>query len=79
MFNALKRRQRVPMETMLDVEGLPKERVAYLKDLIMLWKKQDQGTPQETDNDDVKPSDFIVRKSHVLGGEMTRAMAYEED
>ncbi len=70
------------MKTTLDIEGLPKERVAYLKDLIMLWKKQGEDQPQkaeeDAEEDDVKPSDFIVKKSHIIGGEMTRAMAYED-
>lgn len=62
------------METTLDVQGLRKERVSYLKDLIELWKKQDQ--PGQQEEDDVKPSDFIVKHSNVKGGRVTRAMAY---
>ena len=64
------------MEATLDVQGLPKERIDYLKNLIELWKKQDQSQPQGED-DDIKPSDFIVKHSNVKGGKVTRAMAYE--
>lgn len=65
------------METTLDVKGLPKERIAYLQNLITLWKKQDQNRHQETEEGNVKPSDFIVKDSDVKGGRVTRAMAYE--
>ena len=64
------------MEATLDVQGLPKERIDYLKNLIELWKKQDQSQPQGED-DDIKPSDFIVKHSNVKGGKVTRSMAYE--
>ena len=36
-----------------------------------------QDQPAEEGDDDVKPSDFIVKHSNVKGGRVTRAMAYE--
>ena len=64
------------MEATLNIQGLRKERIEYLKHLVELWKKQDQPGQQAAE-DDVKPSDFIVKHSNVKGGRVTRAMAYE--
>ncbi len=63
----------------LDVKGLPQEKVNYLQQLIERWKEQTKARPEEQreDEDDVKPSDFIVKHSNVKGGIVTRAMAYE--
>jgi len=71
------------METTLDIRGLPEERVEYLKSLIELWKKdeteeQDQKTPKSIVKRKVRPEEFIVKKSHIIGGNMTRAMVYED-
>ena len=71
------------METTLDIRGLPEERVEYLKNLIELWKKdetkeQDQKTPKSIVKRKVRPEELIVRKSHIIGGKITRAMAYED-
>ena len=76
MFNIKKLRRRTHMETTIDVKGLPEGRIQYLKNLIALWQKQDAHSQQD-EEDDVKPSDFIVKHSNVKGGEVTRAMAYE--
>lgn len=64
------------MEATLNIQGLRKERVEHLKYLVELWKKQDQPE-QQAEEDDVKPSDFIVKHSNVKDGRVTRAMAYE--
>ena len=75
------------METTLDLQGLRKERVEYLKGLIELWKKQDQQLETKAPSPDmpmpivkrrVDPAEFLVVKSHVIGGEFTRAMAYDD-
>ena len=67
----------------LDVQGLSKARVDYLKELIELWKKQD-SRPQEEADLQVRGSDldkdivFATHQSHIIGGKITRAMAYED-
>ena len=70
------------METTLDVRGLPEDRIEYLKHLITLWKDQETKAPSLTVPTTVKrnvhPSEFLVVKSHVIGDEVTRAMAYDE-
>ena len=65
------------MET-IDVRGLPKEKVDYLQQLVRRWKQEQKPTAAQ-EGDDVKPSDFTVQKSHIIGGKLTRAMAYEDD
>ncbi len=65
------------MET-IDVRGLPKEKVDYLQQLVRKWKQEQEPAPAQDDGD-VKPSDFTVQKSHIIGGKLTRAMAYEDD
>ncbi len=67
------------METLtLDVQGVSEEKINYLQQLVELWKGQAKTRPEEQgDEDDVKPSDFIVRDSMIEGG-VTRAMAYED-
>ena len=71
----------VNMDTVdtLDIKGLPQEKVNYLQQLIERWKEQAKARTenQPGDEDDVKPSDFIVKHSNVKGGRVTRAMAYE--
>jgi len=64
------------MEATLNIQGLRKERIEYLKHLVELWKTQDPPEHQ-SEEDDLKPSDFIVKHSDVKGGRVTRAMAYE--
>ena len=68
------------METALDVAGLPEERIQYLKDLIAIWKGQGEDSDglQPITKRKVDPSEFIVKDSDVIGGEVTRAMAYDE-
>jgi len=71
------------METTLDIRGLPEERVEYLKSLTKLWKKdetkeQEQKTPKPIVKRKVRPEEFIVKKSRIIEGKMTRAMAYED-
>ena len=68
------------METLtLDVRGVSEEKINYLQQLVELWKGQGKARPEEQqgDEDDVKPSDFIVKHSNVKGGIVTREMAYE--
>lgn len=71
------------METTLNVEGLSEDRIEYLKNLIELWRKQEAGE-QATDGPKpiikrkVSPDEFIVKNSGVKGGQVTRAMAYED-
>ena len=60
----------------IDVQGLPKEKVDYLQRLVEQWKQEQEPAPEQED-DDVKPSDFIVKHSNVKGGIVTREMAYE--
>ena len=65
----------------IEVEGLPEEKVSYLEQLIRRWRVEEQTQAEEqheSDEEDVKPSDFIVKKSHIIG-ELTRAAAYEDD
>ena len=73
------------MGTMLDVQDLPDERVEYLKNLIELWRKQEgqekkeqaRSVPTPIIKRKVNPDEFIVKKSNIIGGRVTRAMAYE--
>lgn len=75
------------MGTMLDIQDLPDDRVEYLKNLIALWRKQEgqekkkqtRSIPTPIVKRKVSPDEFIVKKSHVIGGTMTRAMAYDDD
>jgi hypothetical protein len=64
------------MEATLNLQGLRQERIEYLKHLVEFWKKHDLSG-QQTTEDEVKPADFIVKRSDVKGGRVTRAMAYE--
>ena len=75
-----KSRPRTLTETTLDVAGLPKEKIQYLKDLIALWSEQAEDSEgiQFITKRKVDPSEFIVKNSNVIGGEVTRAMAYDE-
>ena len=68
------------METILDVSGLPKERIQYLKNLVAVWKARGEYNDglQPIIKRKVAPSEFIVKDSDVVGGELTRAMAYDE-
>ena len=75
-----KSQRRAQMETTLDVAGLPEERIQYLKSLIATWKGQSRDSDglQPIAKRKVDPSEFIVKDSDVIGGEVTRAMAYDE-
>ena len=68
------------METILDVSGLPKERIQYLKNLVAVWKARGEYNDglQPIIKRKVAPSEFILKDSDVVGGELTRAMAYDE-
>ena len=68
------------METTLDVAGLPEERIKYLKNLVAVWKTRGECSDglQPIIKRKVVPSEFIVKDSDVVGGEVTRAMAYDE-
>jgi hypothetical protein len=59
----------------IDVQGLPKEKVNYLQRLVAQWKLEQEPAPEQ--EEDVNPSDFIVKHSNVKGGIITREMAYE--
>ena len=63
------------MET-LDVRGLPEEKVRQLEQIIKIWKTEAE-THEEYD-EDVNPTDFIVRDSDIKGT-LTRAMAYDHE
>ena len=68
------------METTLDVAGLPEDRIQYLKNLVVIWKARGEhsGGLQPIIKRKVAPSEFIVKDSDVVDGEVTRAMAYDE-
>ena len=68
------------METTLDVAGLPEDRIQYLKNLVAIWKARSEHSDelQPIIKRKVAPSEFIVKDSDVVGGEVTRAMAYDE-
>ncbi len=68
------------METTLDVAGLPEDRIQYLKNLVAIWKArgENSGGLQPIIKRKFAPSEFIVKDSDVVGGEVTRAMAYDE-
>ena len=77
-----KQRPEIDMETLtLDVRGIPDEKVHYLQQLIERWKRESQpaDAPPKIVKRKVDPSEFIVKKSHIIGGELTRAMAYDDD
>ena len=68
------------MDTLkVDVRGFPDEKVCELERLIERWKQAAQATdgPQPIIKRNVDPAEFIVRDSDVIGGEVTRAMAYD--
>ncbi len=67
----------------LDVEGLHEDRIQYLKDLVELWKEQDNQVQKAADdqalgNDLDQDIDFATHKSHIIGG-ISRATAYEDE
>ena len=64
----------------LDVRGLPEEKVQHLQQLIERWRQQKQAEDalEPIKKRKVDPSEFIVKESHIIGGKMTRAMAYED-
>ena len=68
------------METVLDVRDLPDERVEYLKNLITLWRKQDQDRPEEKNEKAVDREDqdivFTAHPSKVIG-RLTRQEIYD--
>ena len=68
------------MGTILDVQDLPDERVEYLKNLIALWRKQNQHHPEEKSGKAVKREDqdivFTAHPSKVIG-RLTRQEIYD--
>ena len=68
------------METVLDVRGLPDERVEYLKNLITIWRKQDQDRSEEKIEKNVDREDqdivFTTHPSKVIG-RLTRQEIYD--
>jgi hypothetical protein len=72
--------QTAHMETVLDVRDLPDERVEYLKNLITLWRKQNQDHPKEKSEKAVKEEDrdivFTAHPSKVIG-RLTRQEIYD--
>ena len=69
----------------LDIKGLPKDKVHYLQQLIKQWRMEQEAAQAPPANAlkpilkrKVDPSEFLVVKSQVIGGEVTRAMAYDE-
>ena len=68
------------METKLDVAGLPEERIQYLKNLVAVWKARGEHSDglQPIIKRKVAPSEFIVKDSDIVGGELARAVAYDE-
>jgi len=63
------------MGKVLDVEGLPEDRVAYLESLIVIFRKQHQKSREQNGQGQV--SVFATHDSDVIGGEFNRANAYE--
>ena len=67
---------------MTDITDLSDEKVTYLKSLIAQWKKREaeevllspHGVKRTVD-----PNEFIVKPSHIIGGMLTRKMAYDDD
>lgn len=71
------------MEKTLDLEGLPEDRIQYLKNLIAIWRGPNQNAqatdaPKPIVKRRVSPDEFIVKNSNIIGGKVTRAMAYED-
>ena len=70
------------MET-IDVTGLPKDRIEYIKNMIALWKKQDNGAENaippvpDIPKRKVDPSEFAVTDSK-LKAPYSRDLAYED-
>ena len=70
------------MEGTLDVQGLPGDRIQYLKNLIALWKKQDERGQQEKEEDKQSTADpdsdivFATHPSKVIGP-LTRDEIYD--
>lgn len=65
----------------IEAEGLPEERIGCLEELIRQWRAEEQRHPEKRhdgEEQDIKPSDFIVKNSHIIG-ELTRAAAYEDN
>ena len=63
----------------LDIDGLPPERIEYLKNLIQLWRKGPKNGHQAQANGD-QAAEPIVFETFDLGvtEEITRASAYED-
>jgi len=69
------------MDTLkVDVRGIPDEKIGELERLIERWRQEARITdePVSIKRRKVDPSEFIVKESDVIGGEVTRAMAYDE-
>ena len=68
--------------TTLDITDLSDEKVAYLKSLIAQWKKGEAEKVLSSPHGGkrtVDPNEFIVKPSHIIGGKLTREMAYDDD
>ena len=65
----------------LDVTGLSEDKVKCLEKLIESWRQGSKPIPpvEPVRKRKVHPSEFLVKRSHVIGGKVTRAMAYEEE
>ncbi len=57
----------------IDVQGLPKEKVDYLQQLVELWKKE---PTQPAGNTDIEEIIFTTQKSRVIKP-LTRREIYE--
>lgn len=63
------------METLtLDVQGIPDEKVRFLQQLAVLWKKQADKRTSARKEEIV----FATHKSDLIG-EFNRAAAYEDE
>ena len=69
------------METTIDVKGLPEDRIHYLKNLIELWRKQDEKRQQENEDKQstADPDNDIVFSTHPskVIGPLTRDEIYD--
>ena len=69
------------METTIDVKGLPKDRIEYLKNMVELWKKQIQNSARknEIEADFAAPDRDIVFATHPskVIGPLTRDEIYD--
>lgn len=70
------------METILDVQDLPEDRIEYLRNLIALWKKQDKCGHHQEPADKQSTGDldddivFATHPSKVIGP-LTRNEIYD--